>query len=311
MNNFFPTNESENIFVSSRGIMKSCNYYSIQPISSIKFIHNYPNFDIFIKKYISSNKIPIIYVCSSAIAKFILYYLNKIPFKFILVSGDCDEDIPNEIFASHKEYLNFINNDKLVHWYCQNFITLHKKITIIPIGLDYHTMQKTKIFWGPLTNSNNQEYLLQNIIKKSKPFYERKIKCYSNFHFTMNTKHGYDRKNAYTQIPTNLVYYEKNKVNRISTWMTQKNYAFVISPHGGGYDCHRTWEALVLGCIPIVKKSKIDNLYKDLPVLILDDWDQLNQELMETTIKEFKNMNFNMEKITLKYWVDKINNIVD
>jgi hypothetical protein len=33
------------------------------------------------------------------------------------------------------------------------------------------------------------------------------------------------------------------------------NYAFVASPYGGGPDCHRTWEALILGCIPIVKSS--------------------------------------------------------
>ena len=47
----------------------------------------------------------------------------------------------------------------------------------------------------------------------------------------------------------------KNELLRIYT-----NYAFIVSPHRNGLDCHRTWEALVLGCIPIVKTSPIDDL---------------------------------------------------
>ena len=57
---------------------------------------------------------------------------------------------------------------------------------------------------------------------------------------------------------------EEKPVSRLITWNKQKDFAFVICPHGGGLDCHRNWEALCLGCIPIVKTSKIDNLYKDL-----------------------------------------------
>ena len=30
----------------------------------------------------------------------------------------------------------------------------------------------------------------------NKSFRERNIKCYSNFHFSMNTQFGYDRKDA-------------------------------------------------------------------------------------------------------------------
>jgi hypothetical protein len=75
-----------------------------------------------------------------------------------------------------------------------------------------------------------------------------------------------------------------------------------------GMDCHRTWEALCLGCIPIVKTSPLNSLYDGLPVLILNDWSDLTEELMQSTVLDFKERQseFQMEKLTLKYWVDLI-----
>lgn len=153
--------------------------------------------------------------------------------------------------------------------------------------------------------------MLSTIINNSKPFWERQIKCYANFHFSMNTKLGYDRKDAYELIHKEVVYYEKNKVNRLVTWNKQKDYAFVICPHGGGMDCHRNWEALCLGCIPIVKSSDIDNLYDNLPVLIVKTWDDINLKLLKNTIHIFKqkfiNNEFNMDKLKLNFWTNLIN----
>jgi hypothetical protein len=44
---------------------------------------------------------------------------------------------------------------------------------------------------------------------------------------------------------------ESEELNRSELWRRHGNYSFVISPPGHGLDCHRTWEALALGCIPI------------------------------------------------------------
>jgi hypothetical protein len=88
--------------------------------------------------------------------------------------------------------------------------------------------------------------------------------------------------------------------------MRQCEFAFVLSPHGNGLDCHRTWEALVLGCIPIVKTSKIDKLYEELPVLIVNDWSDISYHLLETTVNDFSNKKFNYEKLMLSYWINKI-----
>jgi hypothetical protein len=67
-------------------------------------------------------------------------------------------------------------------------------------------------------------------------------------------------------------------------------------------DCHRTWEALILGSIPILKSKEFANMFKDLPVLFVDDWSDINQQLLDDTIEKFKNMTFNYDKLTLEYW---------
>jgi hypothetical protein len=73
-------------------------------------------------------------------------------------------------------------------------------------------------------------------------------------------------------------------------------------------DCHRTWETLCLGAIPIVKAPNFTKLFEDLPVLIVNNWSDINQELLDRTINNFKSKNFNYKKLKLSYWINKIRN---
>ncbi len=293
--------ESKCKYICSRGLMKSCDIYSSQPISSIRQLIMYD----FSKCKNGST----FYICSSAIKHFISLVLPQLPFKIILVTGDCDETCWTDLFLSEKDFKSFIENDKIIHWFSQNCIAKHPKISQMPIGLDYHTMTNHHPKWGPKLNPIEQENVLLSIINNIafKPFWEREVKCYSNFHFFMTTKHGYDRIDAFNNIPKHLVYYEPEHLLREQSWIKQSQYSFVISPHGGGLDCHRTWEALVLGCIPIVKTSGLDSLYTDLPVLIVKEWSDVNEQLLHNTVIEFKNKQFNYERLLLSYWVKLIN----
>lgn len=293
--------ENDCIYVSSRGILKSCIVKSATPISSINQLLNYD----FSKLYDGCT----LYVCNYAIPYFSTM-INQINCRFILISGDSDCTVPDELFKNnYNDFHVFINNEKIIHWYSQNCVLNHPKLSRIPIGLDYHTMSERNSDWGEKISSIEQENILNNIKNNLKPFWEREIKCYSNFHFFTNTKYGSDRVDAMTYINKELVYYENAKINRKQTWENQSKYSFVISPHGNGLDCHRTWEALCLGCIPIVKKSGISDLFYELPVLIVNDWKDVTIELLNDTINKFKNTIFNYEKLTLEYWMKKINNI--
>ena len=298
--------ESECKYVSSRGILKSCNIHSSNPISSIRQCIGYDF------SQLSKNNTTL-YICNSAIPYFHKHILDKLPFSIILVSGDCDESCPVELFQSNTEFFHFIENPKIIRWFSQNCVASHSKLEPIPIGLDYHTMTVQDHSWGPRTDPLVQERLLNLIVSKSLPFWERNQIAYSNFHFSMNTKFAYDRRDAKKEISTECVYFEPNKIIRVKSWKNQSEFSFVISPHGNGLDCHRTWEALCLGCIPIVKTSALDSLYNGLPVWIVQSWTDISLESMSRVVQDFKRKHmageFQYERLSLDYWMDRIRNV--
>jgi len=283
-------------FISSRGILKSCDIKSIYPISSCKNLNGY-DFSNIVEN-------SIVYICSDAINEFIKK-IDEIKCKFILVTGDSDLSMPYEND-------NFIENEKIIHWFSQNCIGIdigsctHPKLSLIPIGLDYHTLSRSNHEWGEKMNAIEQEKILINIKEAAKSWKDRIIKGYSNFHFHLTGTFCDDRRDAINNIFKDVIYYEPKKIKREHSWKNQSKYAFVISPHGNGLDCHRTWEALCLGCIVIVKTSKIDSLYDELPVLIVNDWKEISLELLNKTVNDFSEKKFNYEKLTLKYWMNLI-----
>ncbi|MEW9836648.1 hypothetical protein [Mesorhizobium marinum] len=77
------------------------------------------------------------------------------------------------------------------------------------------------------------------------------------------------------------------RVPQAEIWRQYARYPLVLSTHGNGLDCHRTWELLLLGCIAVTKTSSLDPLYKGLPVAILDDWRQARvPRMMERWVEE-------------------------
>lgn len=56
------------------------------------------------------------------------------------------------------------------------------------------------------------------------------------------------------------------------------SHPFILSPPGAGPDCHRHWEAILLGAIPIVLRSEATRLLDDLPCLQVNGWDEVTEE---------------------------------
>lgn len=302
----YENDESKCNLISSRGFLKSCDIFDENPTSSIGHVSSAYDFGL-LRPKTPNGRYTKVYICTAALRDFMNFF-ELLPHPFVLITGDCDRTVPNDICDNVFDFSRLLNSDKLIHWFSQNCVVKHTKITKLPIGMDYHTM-KTSTIWGPTMSCLKQENELLTISNASLPFHERKRICYVNFMNKWDDKRygNKDRKDALVQIPGELMYIEKEHVPRSESWINMSRCAFVISPHGNGYDCHRTWEAIALGCIPIVKKSSIDSLYNDLPVLIVDSWYNINDEMLETTIEKFKTMTFCYEKMTLKYWNDKFN----
>jgi hypothetical protein len=215
-------------------------------------------------------------------------------FPFVLVSGDSDTTVPTDV----QNQANIIlNHPLLLCWYAQNCIQPSKKLKQLPIGLDFHTLSSSNHPWGARQSLESQE---SDIERLSTVPLSKQIRCYCNFHFLLNTRYAVDRRAAIAYVPRDLTYYEPHKVPRIESWKTMIQHKFVLSPHGNGLDCHRTWEALALGCIPIMRSSPLDPMFEGLPVLIVKEWRDVTPELLN---------NFqptgNLEKLTLTYW-DKL-----
>jgi hypothetical protein len=72
---------------------------------------------------------------------------------------------------------------------------------------------------------------------------------------------------------------------------------YILSPPGAGIDCHRTYEAIFLGAIPILLSSELDYLYRHLPIVIVDSWTDITEE--------FLNDNYEAHRKALNDWRDK------
>jgi hypothetical protein len=104
--------ESSCSFVSSRGILYSCDVHPKDPKSSVTTVDD---IDLTSIKYGET-----VYIQGSAV-KQIYKQLDEIPNPFILVTGDCDESIPDAVL-SDTEFKKFIESDKIIHWFSQNAV---------------------------------------------------------------------------------------------------------------------------------------------------------------------------------------------
>ena len=95
------------------------------------------------------------------------------------------------------------------------------------------------------------------------------------------------------------------KINQKDFYKLVSESRFVLSPHGNGLDCFRTYETLYLGSYPIVKTSSLDELYIGLPVLIVNEWADLTVELLQNTFDEFQNIKFNYRGLYGDFWLKK------
>lgn len=248
-----------------------------------------------------------IFLCSDLLSFFVREILPQIKHYFILVSGMSIKQCPVETL-SQQDFFKLINNKYLIQWCSQNnSINNHPKIMQIPLGLDYHSLYTKYEQWHKIIDGKEpieqEKYLIQ-IVENAKPFHERIHKIYVNFD-TGNDRYG-QRKDCLDNVKKDLMVVHLEKIKRTETWNMSSQYAFVLSPYGNGMDCHRTWEALILGCIPIIKSKELKTLYSDLPVLNVDSWSDINQQLLDKTIEDFKEKTFDYSKLTLEYWKNKV-----
>jgi hypothetical protein len=287
--------EQLTIFTSSRGLLKSCPSHNSNPHSSQSHIDS----DI-LRVHRSGDAI---YVCTDAVYLFARDIFPHIKQHFVLVSGDSDVPV-NEALLTDPSIAHMLADERLHSWYAQNLCATHAKLIAMPIGLDYHTMSERPGLWGMTAISPiAQEHALLGTLASSPEFNQRYLAAYCNWHFAMGRG---DRQQCFDRVDKSVCFFEPTSVPRQSTWTRQAECMFVVSPEGAGVDCHRTWEALMLGCIPIVKRNAISTLFEQLPVLLLDDWAELTKNTLVSYFQALAARKFDFSTLFREHWCRRI-----
>ncbi len=90
------------------------------------------------------------------------------------------------------------------------------------------------------------------------------------------------------------------------------HFKFAFSPRGDSFDGYRHWEAIMIGSIPIMKRASKWNcgqLFDDMPVLWVDDWDEVTEEFLNEKYKEISSKEYDISKLFLQYWANIINDL--
>jgi hypothetical protein len=87
-----------------------------------------------------------------------------------------------------------------------------------------------------------------------------------------------------------------------------RNHSFVLCPRGNGVDTHRLWETLYMGSIPIVHKDIAHRGWMDLPILFIDSWEEVTEERLRNELVRFETTKWNMEKLRVGYWINRMQN---
>lgn len=255
----------------------------------------------------------LVWVRLIALPQFVSETLPRIDARFALVTGDEDWAMPSEF----EQASAVIANPNVICWFTQNIDGTDRsgKLVPIPIGMDFHTISNRRKWGHWQATPRQQERELESLRAAMPANGDRIGRVHADFHFNKSKEQrlGDSRDDVQATLSRNPnVDFQLRKVSRFDLWRERSRYAFVASPHGHGLDCHRTWESLVLGNIPIVKHSSLDDLYDGLPVVIVSDWEEITADNLQrwhaTHHAAFVEPEV-QNRLTNRYWIARMRRV--
>lgn len=208
---------------------------------------------------------------------------------FVIVSHNSDACI---IPFKWREFDCFcVNLPDNIHIFGQNVDYFSDKITPIPIGLEnenWHKGQKFNDINSLIYTKTNPHRLLYVNIETSTNPIDRHL-CIELIK---------------KQVPEATII---NKKKQYKAYINDMRFhKFTACPDGNGFDCHRTWEALYMDSIPIVKNHVFTRYFKGLgfPMLVIDDWHEVTTERLNKEYKELKKDSTDL--LSFDWWKDLI-----
>lgn len=215
--------------------------------------------------------------------------------KVMIVTSNIDKSFPT------LPYLDILRHPKLIGVVTHNPSFMHPKIFSLPLGPKWQ--MKSTLPFGESKIAKRNLYL-DNCASNYQSAYELFKKPRKSLAWVRPMTQSVGISRNYNCHFSKALLYNRNQIvnvlqevsrieiakNMISTdkyLQTLQQYRFVISPHGNGLDAHSTWEALMCGCIPIVPSSPLNQIYKLLPVWVVQDWNEITNEKILEKEKEY------------------------
>ncbi len=186
-------------------------------------------------------------------------------------------------------YYLFLNDEKIIAWFGSNPTLKHPKLVGLPLGLE-----------SSLWKDGNINFYYDAIAKAPQV---RKHLLYVNFSLKNDPLLRLPVFFSFADKPFCCVANENGFINYLQGISESK---FILCPPSKSGDSFRVWEALILGSIPIVQSSVLDELYAQLPVVIIQEWSEITEEFLENKYQEMGKKQFSYQKLFASYWKKRI-----
>jgi hypothetical protein len=212
-----------------------------------------------------------------------------------------DKTLPYRVIVTaHSDYpcdrklYDKFSHPGLIKWFARHACYSHPKVEGVPVG---HQEPITEIL-----GNTSRLYEKSQETKKNNNLVHMNWRD-STWHERASIRNLYEKKHWITNDP-----YERSQAGYERYLDGIYNHKFVLCPRGNGAGSIRMWDSLVLRSIPIVKRSQAMSYFEDLPVLWVDDWDQdvLSEEYLEKEYVRIMETEYDLNKLTLSYWANRI-----
>ena len=213
--------------------------------------------------------------------------------KVIVTRSEYDTELTDEWLSRIKQRLN----PNCVIW-TTNCTARSPKAKCLPLGLfDYYN-------WGEVQDIAGDMRLLIKFRKR------RNVRS-STIAVCFHDPHSQDERSKAREClrrikSTTELQVERSVIGLERYFSLLTTSEFCACPRGNGIDTHRLYEALYLGAIPIILRRHFLDCYRDLPILVIENWSDLETLDLDHESCKIRDQFYDLSRLTVSYWVREI-----
>lgn len=226
---------------------------------------------------------------------------------FVVVSGSEDGTFPVQFDCrfqprspeARSAIRNCLNHPLLQHWYAENLSdTYQSNMSPIPLGMVFMSQKERDAFKvqpAPAFAERTKKVLCAHRVRQGAQWQPRRL---------VSQLAATSWEGCCTVLDEEVP--EPEFISLI------RSHAFTICVEGGGFDpSPKAWLTLLNGGMPIIRSGSLDDAYRLLPSIIVDDWDEhaLSQKKLDEWFEEWSPKLSDpdyqravLERLELEFW---------